>query len=532
MKVRDAKITSRNKRGASIFLVIAFAFMLVVCLVGAFQLIKLLGGSDELRNGVDAAALNVSKRAIEVKVSPNPDFKDCADTSGTISLANINRVWGKTCLINANVEAMTAEGLGTGQASGNADNAFASAQDINDRLLAQLTSRFTLGHNFDILAANRSVKMLGDNAQISSSFGDQSQSSSGNTDNVWPTAFVNRGGESNISFSGNQIPPGTTSKINAVTLKNQTYLQGYAPFTVNEKTLCFVPFVTNEIPHLISSKTFVSNQSDKNPLPGANNVNPIPNAFSGHGTSGNLPNSLSAVAYAVANPQRQYNLAIPYSFVLIQINNTANWYVNAKKVNVTQYGFAPETQWGAQNAKLPCGGTLNGYASLGNEYKVASLWPVITGLSGDPTPALLENATAYTGNTAQFFSSQLQGLLQKQSLIQATNNYIIYPAYQNPDLTNPTIQIGGDNGPLPPWLQKAMRAEGMMAPVVTQTGQRDMPNYDWQEIIPGNKGQKCTPGEHYAELTGVLSWQPGSGYTQCLGVFEIQHTTDCYFSAN
>lgn len=523
MQSRQAKITSRNRKGASIFLVIAFAFMLVVCLYGAFQLIMLLGGSDELRNGVDAAALNVSKRAIEVKVMPTPDFGDCADTSGSVSLANINRVWGKTCLINANVEAMTAEGLGTGQASGNADIAFADAQKINDQLLEQLTSQFTLGRNFNNLAANRSLKMLGD-AQLTSSF-----------DNQWPTAFVNRGGESNISFSPNQIPPGTTSRINAVTLpnRNQDYIQGYAPFTVNDKTLCFVPFVTDEIPHLISSKSFQSNQSDKNPIPGAANANPIPNAFSGHGTSGNLPNSLSAVSYAVANPQRQYNLAIPYSFCLIQINNTANWYVNDKKVNETNYGFAPETQWGAKNSKLPCGGTLNGYASLGNEYKVASLWQILTELNGDPTPPLQKLLQRIQEIQPSYTFGNLQGLLQKQALIPATNKYIIYPAYQNPDATNPTIQIAGDIGPLPPWLQKALRAEGMMAPMVNETAQqRDVPNYDWQEIIPGKNGQKCTPGEHYAQLSGVLSWQPGSGYTQCLGEFRIQHTTDCYFSAN
>jgi Flp pilus assembly protein TadG len=520
---RRAKIERRNKHGASILLVIAFAFTLVVCLYGTFQLIMLLGGSDELRNGVDAAALNVSKRAIEVKTPPTPDFADCADTSGGISLANINRVWGKTCLINANVEAMTAEGLGTGQASGNADNAYVSAQQINDQLLSQLTSKFTLGRNFNQLAGNRSVKMLGGDAQITSSF-----------DSQWPTALLNRGSQSNISFSNNQIPPGTTSKINAIVQGKNTYMQGYAPFTVNNKMLCFVPFANNEMPHLISTTAFQTNRSDINPVPGA--INPIPNAFSGSGKSnagasaGASP--LSAVSYAIANPQRQYNLAIPYSFLLIQINNTANWYVNNKKVNETVYGLAPETQWGAKNSKLPCGGTLNGYASLGNEYKVATLWQVFTSLSGDPTPVLLKLLQRIQEIKPDYSIGELQGLLQKQTLMAAQNKYIIYPAYQNADETNPSIQIVADNGVLPPWLQKALRAEGMMAPVVTETAQRDFPNYDWQEIIPGNKGQKCTPGEHYAELSGVLSWQPGSGYTQCLGELRIQHTTDCFFSAN
>ncbi len=513
------KKAKRNNRGASIALVVAFAFMLVVALVGAFQIIMLLGGTDELRNGVDAAALNVSKKAIEVKVPPTPDFADCADTSGGISLANINRIWAKAYLINANVEAMTAEGNSTAQAAGNADNAYESAQQINNGLLNELTSKFTLGRNFDLLASNRSLKMLGSNAQLTSTF-----------DNAWPTAMINRGGQSNISYSPNQIPPASTSKVNAVALANKTYLQGYAPFTVNGKTLCFVPFPNNEMPHLISARIFQGNRSDKNPIPAANN--PLPNAFSGYGTSNALPNAQTAISFASANPQRQYNLAIPYSFLLIQLNNTANWYVNGKQINQTNYGFAPETQWGAKNAKLPCGGTLNGYASLGNEYKIASLWQVLNSLNGDPTPALMKLLQRIQEIKPDFTYGDLQGLLQKQALMPAQNKYIIYPAYQNPDATNPSMQIVSDIGVMPPWLQKALRAEGMMMPIVNETGQRDFPNYDWQEILPGSKGQPCTPGEHYAELSGVLSWQPGSGYTQCLGELRIQHTTDCYFSAN
>ena len=51
----------RAKRGASIILIAAFAVLLIVAVFIAFKFIMLMGGSNEVRNAVDAAALNVSK---------------------------------------------------------------------------------------------------------------------------------------------------------------------------------------------------------------------------------------------------------------------------------------------------------------------------------------------------------------------------------------------------------------------------------------------------------------------------------------
>src|SRR5271170_7226231 len=73
----------RSTKAASMVMVAAASFLLLVVSVAAFNLIIYLGSSRELRHTVDAAVLNVSKRAVENKVSCTVPvgYDDCADST-------------------------------------------------------------------------------------------------------------------------------------------------------------------------------------------------------------------------------------------------------------------------------------------------------------------------------------------------------------------------------------------------------------------------------------------------------------------
>ncbi len=193
---RLRKNSLRSKRGASIILIAACAVLLIFAVFLVFKFTMWMGGSSEVRNAVDAAALNVSKQASLIKVPAQPMYKDVADAEGTIGLQNINRVWGKAYLISANLQSMTTSGQVGPKAPGNEQTAYDSAQVINDQLAGSLKNKQALDQFFNQMAVNRPAKMLGEGATVAT---DQNA--------PWATAMVDRGDESNLSFSPNQLPP-------------------------------------------------------------------------------------------------------------------------------------------------------------------------------------------------------------------------------------------------------------------------------------------------------------------------------------
>ncbi len=366
---------ARKNSGVSLALIAVCAGALILFIVACFQLIMIFGGMQELNSTADAAALNIAKRSMEIKTGPTPLYADCADSQGEIGLANINRVWGKAYLINANVEEMTANQELTNQATDAANQAFSSAQSINDNLCTLLKNNLTLSSFFDQIAGLRLHRMLG--KQVTS-----------DSNSNWNTSLAYRGDQSNLAAQFNQVPSPSNARLNTIAAGNGgTYLPGYTPIQANEKTFYFVAFHNAETPHLITESYFKHNQPEVAAIASINN--PLPNAFSGHGTT---ENSLSSQSFAAANPQRQYNLAIPHAYASISLLNLAYWYVQGKQVNVTTYGFAPEKQFGAEHiplrnpqTKLIQNDYLDGYASLGNEFKGATtLLSAVTSIqSGD-----------------------------------------------------------------------------------------------------------------------------------------------------
>jgi Flp pilus assembly protein TadG len=513
----------RDVRGASIALVIAFAGVLLVCLIAAFQLSNLFGASEEARNGVDAGALAVAVRSVDVKTGPQSIYGDCVDNSGSIGLTNINRVFGKSLLVNANVQSMVNEQQAGNTAMTNAEQATSGAQAINDELFLGLTNKSNESSLFNTVATLRGAKLLTGSAAVVPSAQDP-----------WPTAALLRGRSSNLIMNQNQIPPDANVRIPTVATGAGTFAPGYTPVTVNDKKFYFVAFNPNEKPHLVSNSLFDANRIDKVPIAGISN--PIPNAFSAVGNVQGNQGGLAADAFALANPQRQYVMSIPHAYISIQITNTAQWFVAGKQIAETQYTTEPETQWGVKNYVLPNKAILQGYASLGNEYvtkvngqiQPKTLWGVVTSLPGNYNLVLAQMTQRLQEVQPNFSQGALTSLLMKQQIAPNVTRYLIYPAYTTHDATNPTISIAALTGALPGWLNPVYVADGIEKTLVTQPPEQDMPNFDWQMIA----GQSVGYTGHHTMLLSNLNWEPDSGFNQCLGQLRIAHTTQCFFAEN
>lgn len=504
---------ARSQRGASLLFIIACAVLLGFLIFAGFNYAMMMGGSRQVRNSVDASVLNIAKlSALASKVQTNAAYKDCADSQGLIGMSNINRVWGKALLINANVEAMEKEGLSTAAATGGAETAYNMAQILNDRLFEKVTDNGTLASYFQDLAANRTSPMLGG--------GNLNQQQ----DSTFPFAMIDRGGTSNLKYTPQQIPKGVS------VLNTGEYLQGYSTFETNKRKFTFTSFAEGEMPHLISDTYFASNRPEVAPFTGNN---PIPNAFGGTGVIDGMRGSLMATASAAANPQRTFTLAIPQSYVLLTFQNNVKWYVAGKVVNVTSYDLEPKHhEWGVKEKPIPKKDqVINGFADIGNETNQPGLLQVLNAVPGDHDTALQKMLQRLQEIKSDFQMTDLKQLLAKQSVINSKVFYI-YPDYKSPDFTNPTIRIAAANSKnLPSWLTKVgppgTGADGTDSKVVIENKlPRDQPNSSSVDVIEGPQNPKP---ETYTELSGAIWWKPGTGSNQCLGEMRVARLCDVYY---
>jgi hypothetical protein len=498
------RVTTHSRRGASLGVVIAVIFVIITVSIAAFQAMIYLGGSRELRHSVDAAVLNVSKRATENKVpcSPQTGYDDVADASGQVGLTNINRVWGKAFLINANAQNMQSKGYATAATTSNASDAFTKAQSLNDSVYNILASKASADSHFAQIARNKPAKLLQTNNQIST---DKSSS--------WAIGWIYRGEESNITVDTGAIPAGITPKY--LVASGTTYLQGFNPMEANNHSFCFTTFHANEPPHLVTETAFAQ---AKTAVGGA--VNPIPNVFQESGQLNNSQMPLAALACAVANPMRGYNLAIPHAYVTVQINNTATWIVQGGMYAVDRYFPNEGTVWKVQEYKIkkPGMGIENGYVTLGNEYSQANLWQAIdSAMPGDHTAVintLLQRIKEFCPN---YTKGNLQGLLSATTYGANQTTWYIYPTYTQPDLTDPKVVVAPAGGALPPWLL-TVAPDGQSQQIMQEPVVENGPNSAWSNI----RKSTYKTDKHFTAESGTISWQPGTGYVQNLGNLSVQ----------
>jgi len=500
-KLHNTRKTSLRERGVSLVLVVVSAGFLIILVFIAFQFYTLNSSSREVRNAVDAAALNVSKQVSTLKVNISDHFSDVSDKGGLVGMSNINRVWGKAYLINANAEAIQKEGLANSYTTQNADEAYRIARQANDSLVDAVTNKRTLDTFFNDIANLRRAKLLGNSSELKTLDGP-----------AWDVAMVDRGAPSNLKFDQKQIPKGAT-----IAPYNGIYIKGYTPFTANNKNFTFATFIPNEMPHLTTDGNFNANDARNNPVTG----NPVPNAFRANGINFGAKASLSASASSVANPRHTYRMAIPHAYIAIIMQNMAFWKVKEKDAAPpTPYKFEPQTVFGIKGYKLKNNRILNGYASLGNEYKSGTLLGSMNALPGNHQEQYERMLQRIKEIKHDFTMPELMNMLQR---VPPAPMYIIYPVYGTADNTDPSIKIQSviPGEPLPvAWMNSPIMFDGMAKLIVNENEQRDEPNYCWPQIIGGNPD--C---EKYTQVSGTVRWAPGTGFGPCLGVLTVSRTT-------
>jgi hypothetical protein len=510
---RGTDLTGIHRRagGASMGMVVASAFVLLVVGVAAFQMVMFIGGSRELRHSVDAAVLNVSKRACEDKVpcGQQTGYNDVADSTGMVGLSNINRVWGKAYLINANAESMQKTGYGTGTSSQNGTQAYTLAQSLNDTLYNTLTSKAAADAHFAQIAQNKPTKLLQGNTSVVT-----------NQSSTWNYAWIYRGEESNIAVDTGAIPAGITP--NYLVQNGTTYLQGYNSMKANNENFCLTTFHANEPPHLVTETAFAQAKASV-----ANASNPIPNCFQEAGQVQNSQLPMTASACAAANPMRGFNLAIPHSYVTVQIKNEATWIVQGTSFGSMAYFPGEGTVWQVKNYKIrkPGQGIENGFVSLGNEYSPANLNQAFNALPADHTiiyTTLLQRIKEFCPN---YTKNQLVTLLSGMPYNSGDTTWYIYPVYTQPDLSDPKVAITVATGQLPGWLVQ-QAPDGAQLTLMSEPPQTNEPNYCWSDI---RKGPYKTD-QHNTVEGGTITWQPGTGFNQNLGTIGFQRNTTITFT--
>ncbi len=510
--------SARTKKGSSLFLVALFAFILIALVYLGFEYVMMLRHSRQARNTVDAAVLNIAKRAPESRVPCDVLFNDVADSDGKVGLSNINRVWGKAYLINANVQDMRDEDVLTDEAVSHADTAYKVAEWINNRLQAKLTDQHTLNAYFQQTSALRKSE-------------EQSEAMKHAIDDGYMTAMIGRGGSSNLDFKQEQLPGNVRAEASR-SADGSTSMKGYSPFKTNSKNFCFVAFNRNELPQLVSDWQFAQNRSDSKPIKDAGN--PVSNAFSASGFVKGPTGTYVASAAGLANPQNRFTLALPRSYIIVQFRNRAKWYFENRWVNETSYGFSPEIQNGLplyENKKFvgkpftKGGGYIDGWASLGNEYKDANLSKSLEISPEGRKLAMEKMLQRIREMKADFTMADLTALFAKEVVVPHAAKYYIYPVYTTKDLTDPEIVMTADLDDLPKWMDADSRPEGNHKIVNDGEVQIDAPNYCWGERVMGGMGGV----DHWTEISGKVWWKPGTGYGQCLGEMRYEHLTEVFF---
>jgi hypothetical protein len=348
-----------------------------------------------------------------------------------------------------------------------------------------------------------------------------------NQNNSWATAMVNRGFESNLMMYSQQVPPGAPQP-NSLNIGGSDYVAGYSPFKANNHVFTFTTFRLGEMPHLLGDQNFAQNRGDLNPIPDARN--PIPNAWMETGDSSlDKTHAFNASACSVANPMRSYTMAIPYGYVAISFSNRSIWYFDGNEKTQLPYSCQPgQTLWEIKQLPLPpqpCGGKLNGYASLGNEYNVSTLWGAFCALPGDHTQALKPVLQRLQEVQPTLTMNQLVGVMMNTPFQQGVSTYCLYPVYRTADLTDPKIIGSSTNNIQAGWLQ-LNPCDGTGQPVMSEGTVQDQPNNNWENIIGG----KYASGQHSTSESGTISWTPATGYQQILGAIHVSRTTQCYFT--
>jgi hypothetical protein len=338
----------RKRQGATLSLVVAVTFVIIVLGVGFFFLAKIIGGARELQNAVDSGNLNVAKSSLRTPVvrafGPGPsdlsaakqqavidNFSQLRDAAtGEIDLLVYNRLIGQTMLVAMNA-ASDNYGFGPPNPDGIANSKMlidllSNPDDGVGAVLAnKLSSDAAMDDSFAKLANLMPMRMLNIN-----------------TSNAAPVvsgkeiAFMVPQTATNLIFVSGQIPDEfnaispTFASDNTVKKGSNTYLKGYElidiPTVTDASTypLMGVPLRPMEKPHLVTLNDFRALKTS--PLPGVSSQpaksRVPPNAFKSEGITPELKSAralqlLSCAIAGCVNVNGEFPASIPCGFIVV-----------------------------------------------------------------------------------------------------------------------------------------------------------------------------------------------------------------------
>jgi len=310
----------RNK-GATLVLVVAGVFILVIIGLGILCFVNLFGGSRELQHLTDSGVLNLGKQQVTNGIPLNQtdqqiqfncmwypywdvsnrwpgtwetpavipmdlpngmegsSFAYLVDNNGNINLQNYNRIIAQTLLVGMNAQAE-----GTMPAAANAQTLYDAVQrlhtSISERLLSKLSDPSSSSSIFMNTAAANSLRMLG----IGSTPQFQSDS--------YQVSYYSRGACTNVYIDPKTIPVGMTMPSGSLSTEvgptNIPYMTGYVDIEAGPFAIQGTPVFPGQQPHLISESDF---QTDLTSPVASGYV--APNSFS---ASCGAPNSVTPTA--------------------------------------------------------------------------------------------------------------------------------------------------------------------------------------------------------------------------------------------
>ncbi|MBX9571266.1 MAG: hypothetical protein K2X77_20385 [Candidatus Obscuribacterales bacterium] len=311
----------RKPTGNVIFFIIVCAGILIGIGLGVLQLAMYFGGSGQMAGAVDAGALTVAKYAPQAEhILDDGDeerYMEFADRNSLgVSATEVNDVLAKALLIQMNQAEMERLGLASAESRDHANAMIKAAHDITEKLAAKIAKPESWQTRFEGAANNNSLAFLGTKAKIEM-----------DTKSGWSTSFVDRGEQSNVSFTPQQLPTGFDADTVGIKKGDKYFFKGYTPIKAGDKSLYLVPINPDGQPHLISGKTFDANTLAKSPL--KDWPKPFPNAISCQGKSvTDNKQTMQARSFAQINPNGTKPLQMA-GWVKIKFDqNVAHWYVN------------------------------------------------------------------------------------------------------------------------------------------------------------------------------------------------------------
>lgn len=325
----------RNRRAATLGLVVALILALTVIALAAISLITLLGGGQQMQRATDAGNLSLA-RSVLVKVSVpignsgdeeqlNGITEHTNGGSGVINLRNFNRAMGQSMLVSLNAYKISQDGLDLGAAS-HAQQLSATVQSLGSRLSTELAKPSSVQDFFSAVAKLNPTKEFGQ-ADISPVGSPK-------------FSYLDRTGASNVFITQQQIPDydftnnssklfkdkvnGWVTTVSSSSNPNDLYLKGYLEGMTPGNSLpnsYFVPLRPGAKPHLVPQADFDGSATTTANPNGFSWTKPVPNSLSIQAQAKSQQGYLGGFsAYALVEPidPNGFSAAIPHGFVRFQ----------------------------------------------------------------------------------------------------------------------------------------------------------------------------------------------------------------------